>query len=540
MNGADLFVRELQKRGVPFIATLCGHGLDPLFKACRDANMRLIDVRNEQAAGYMADVTGRLTQQVGVCAVSSGVAHVNALTGVLNAHFDGSPMLLITGSGSMPTMGRGHFQDMDQIALAEPICKYAEVIRHAERISLYVHEAFSTALAGRPGPVHLTFPTDVQTTEIDKASLIHIPEPKTLPPANADPDALYRTMDLLADASNPLLIAGTGVYYAHGETALRHFTEAFPLPVVTPIWDRGSIPQSSDTFMGVIGAATGGPKLLDEADVILILGARCDYRVGYLQPPAIRSDAQLIRIDADPAELHQGIEPDLSIHGNLAAVLDQLSSEIKQRGLQSPANWLQETQSRRDAYREECRTHAPDAPLRALDIVDAIGTVLTDDTIFLIDGGNIGQWAHQLLCDRYPGHWLTCGASGVIGYGIPGAMAARAHHPDRPIILLSGDGSLTFTIAELESAARQGLNFVAVVADDEAWGIALAGHENQYGEPLASTLGPINYAQMAEAFGANGIRVNKADEITPAIQKALNSDKPTLIHVPIARSNPVE
>ncbi len=562
MNGAELFVRELQQREVSFIPTLCGHGMDPLDAACRDAGMRLVDVRNEQAAGYMAEVTGRLSRRVGVCAVSSGVAHANALTGVLNAHFDGAPMVLVTGCGPTETIGLGHFQDFDQAALAAPVCKYARTIDRPERIPQILHEAFTAALSGRPGPVHLTLPLDIQTAEVDPDRIIRVLEPAASPPvaSSGAPESVAAAADLLSRAERPLLIAGSGLYYAQGEDALTAFVRTFSVPVAVPIWDRGSVPHPIDEFMGVIGAATGGPRLLPDADLVLMVGAACDYRVGYLQPPAVGENARIVRIHADPVQLQQGAGAHLSILGDPRSVLIQLADACAclQRGAPvcvrtrtgrprrqaaSPKTaWLQEARSRRDAFRQRCLgVSRPDSgACHSLDIIDAVQSVLTDDTVVLIDGGNIGQWAHQALCDHYPGHWVTCGASGVVGYGLPGAMAARLLYPDRPVILISGDGALTFTVAEFETAARQNLGFVVLLADDEAWGITLTGHQKRYGQGITSELGPIRFDQMAEAFGALGIRVNSPDEIAPALQQGLTADVPTLIHVPVIRSNPAD
>ena len=160
------------------------------------------------------------------------------------------------------------------------------------------------------------------------------------------------------------------------------------------------------------------------------------------------------------------------------------------------------------------------------------------EPVLLVDGGNIGQWFHQLLLDRYPGHWATCGASGVVGWGLPGAMAARALYPDRPVILLSGDGAFTFTVAELECAARQRLPFVAVVADDEQWGISVTGHVSRHGEALYSTLGPTRLDQVAEGFGCRGVRAEQKDLLVPTLRTALTADRPTVIHVPIVPSSP--
>jgi len=174
-------------------------------------------------------------------------------------------------------------------------------------------------------------------------------------------------------------------------------------------------------------------------------------------------------------------------------------------------------------------------------LIDALRPVLTDDTLFLIDGGNIGQWAHMKLCHgTYPAHWLTCGASGVVGWGLPGAMAARLSFPDRPVLLLSGDGAIGFGIAEFESAARQGIPFVAVLADDSAWGIVVSGQRRTCGTTMASEIGPADYAAVARAFGARGVRVEKPDEVAPAVETGLRSGEPTLIQVPIRVGGPAD
>jgi acetolactate synthase-1/2/3 large subunit len=245
-------------------------------------------------------------------------------------------------------------------------------------------------------------------------------------------------------------------------------------------------------------------------------------------------------MDVDPAELFRGVRVPLTIQGDLRSVLSQFGEEVRRRETPPHTSWLKEAQARRRHFQVRCRAARERAAqgLHALDILGALEGVLTDDTVLLVDGGNIGQWAHQVLFDRYPGHWLTCGASAVVGYGLPAAMAARLLYPQRPIILLSGDGALTFTLAELETAARQGLPFVVVVADDSAWGITLSEHVRAFGHSLASELGPISFDRVAEGFGACAVRVSTAEEIQPAIAKGLAEHRPTLIHVPIVRSNP--
>ena len=540
MNGADLLVRQLKAQGVPFVTTLCGNGLDPLYVACKKQGLRLIDVRNEQAAGYMADAIGRLTRRVGVCTSSSGVAHVNALTGVTNAYFDGSPMLLITGASDSRTAGMGNFQDLDHVALARPICKLAQRVDRPERIALAVHEAFSAALSGRPGPVHLTIPSDVLQAPVKEADVqrwlaeIENGRPPTAPRAAAEPELVREAVDLLARAERPLLIAGSGVFYADAEEPLRNLAAAVGLPVVTPIWDRGAVSRPMPEFMGVIGGASGAPPLLSDADLLLLVGARVDYRVGYLKPPAISAKARVVRIDRDPAELNQGARPDLGLLGDPGVVLKQLWEEWLRRHLPARSAWLKEAQARNRKFRARWARLPAAPPLTGQHLVEGLRPVLTDDVLFLIDGGNIGQWAHVAFWDRYPGHWLTCGASAVVGWGLPAAIAVKLLHPDRPVLLLSGDGAIGFTIAELEIAVRHKAPIVIVLADDEAWGIVASGQKRSLGEPIASLLGPVDYVRVAQGFGARGVLVEKVEDLAPAVRQAFASGQPTLIEVPIA------
>jgi acetolactate synthase-1/2/3 large subunit len=555
MTGADLLVGLLKAQGVPFLPTLCGNGLDPLYVACKKHGLRLVDVRNEQAAGYMADAVGRLTRRVGVCSSSSGVAHLNALTGLVNAYFDGAPMLLITGASDSQTAGLGNFQDLDQVALAQPVCKLSRRVDRPERLALAVQEAFAAARSGRPGPVHLTIPANVLKAPVDMSGVHRatagvagdesapMPSLAPLPPlpsALADPELIREGVNLLARAERPLLVAGSGVFYAGAEEAMHHLAAAAGVPVVTPIWDRGAVSQPVPEYLGVIGAASGGPPVLADADLIVMAGSRVDYRVGYLRPPAISTKARVIRIDRDPAELNQGVVPDLAILGDPSRVLHQLWEEWLRRHLPARAEWLREAQARNQRFRALwAKPSAPDS-MTGRHLVEAVRTVLTDETIFLIDGGNIGQWAHVLLWDRYPGHWLTCGASAVVGWGLPAAIAAKVLYPARPVILLSGDGAIGFTIAELETAVRHHAPIVVIVADDQAWGIVASDQKRSLGEPIASLLGPVDYARVAQGFGARGVTVSQPDQMVPALREALASGQPTVIEAPIALLGPVD
>jgi len=545
MTGADLLVQELQARGVPFVAVLCGNGLDPLLIAAAQAGLRLVDTRNEQAASYIADAYARLTGRVGVCAVSSGVAHVNALAGVLNAYYDGAPLLLITGASSSATLGRGGFQDLDQVALARPICKRAELVTRPERIPQAVHEAFAAATSGRPGPVHLTIPVDVLSAEMDDLQLKSpfSTRGEAITRAAGDADLVRDAAKMLAEAQRSIIVAGSGIFYARGGQALEQFVRLARIPVVTPIWDRGVVDRPIDEFLGVIGAASGEPRLLTEADVILLAGTRVDYRVSYLDSPPLAKAVRILRVDVDPAELYQGVEPDLAILADCRTAFQQLTEAWQSGGYAGHEEWLAGARQHHQQFysRWAGPSQARAGTMTGAHIVEALRRVITEEVLFLIDGGNIGQWAHMTLCcDRYPDDWLTCGASGVVGWGVPGAMAARLTFPDRPVLLLSGDGAIGFGIAEFASASRQDVPFVAVVADDQAWGIVASGQRKFRGCTVASELGAVDYAQVAEGFGAQGIRVERPEEIARAVGDGFESGQPTLIHIPIVGGGPAD
>jgi thiamine pyrophosphate-dependent acetolactate synthase large subunit-like protein len=311
-------------------------------------------------------------------------------------------------------------------------------------------------------------------------------------------------------AQSPLVIAGSGVFYDNEGAAMLRFCEESNIPVVVPIWDRGSIDRPSSVFLGVIGAATGGPSILPEADYVLVAGAPADYRVGYLRPPAVRGDARIFPV--------RGVWKELPVR---------------------PHNdWLAKCAAKYEAFhrgvQERAREQAGDG-LHACHIISAIVEILPENPVLLADGGTIGQWFHHLLChDRYPGDWLTCGRSGVVGWGIAGAMAARLAFPRRPVILLSGDGAFTFNVADLECAARQKLGFVAIVADDQGWGITRLGHIRQFGEAVASSLGPIAFDRLAESLGARGVQASTPEAVRKSLREAIGRPEVTVIHAPIS------
>ncbi|MCD6361493.1 MAG: thiamine pyrophosphate-binding protein, partial [Armatimonadetes bacterium] len=535
MNGADVLIKGLQDRGVEFLAMLCGNGTEAIITSAHEAGLRMVDTRNEQAAGYMADAYARMTRRVGVCVVSSAIAHVNATAGMMNAWFDGSPFLLITGHSPSDQLGRGGFQDCDHVALAEPLCKYAELVTDTRRIPQALHEAVAAATSGRPGPVHLTIPKDVLEGEFDTAA--PMPElgarGEAVNIAAADEQAVAEAAALVARSERPLIVAGTGVFYADGGEELLAFAHRTGAPIVTPIWDRGVINEPDELFMGVIGAASGEPELQMRADLMIIAGAGVDYRLRFLDRPPLREDLKIVRIDVDPGQLHRRVEPDVALLGDPKSVFAQLVEAYDGSGHDE---WLAEAKRLHAEFYAtwDTRPETGTGAIVGWDVVRALRECLTEETILAVDGGNIGQWAHMtLLRNSYPEALLTCGASGVVGYGVPGAMAAKLAFPDRRVLLLTGDGSLGFCLPEFQSAARHDLPFVAVLANDQAWGIVVSGQRRSGRPRAASELGHLDWVRTVEGLGGRGVRVESPEQIAPAVEEGFASGRPTLVEVPI-------
>jgi acetolactate synthase-1/2/3 large subunit len=534
MNGAEYVVRTLRERGVERVFALCGNGLAPFLEACGKLRMPVVDTRNEQAAAYMADAWGRLTGRLGVVAVSAGPGHTNALTGLTNSWWDGGPLLLISGQSETSTRGLDHFQELDQVAMASPVCKYAARVDDVTALPSALDQAVTQALTSRPGPAHLTIPEDVFRAEVAvPPAPTPAPAVRVAPSGRAPVADIRAAAEMLAEAERPFLIVGSGAFYAGAWPALRTLAEVTGIPIVSHIWDRGCIEERIPQYVGVTNdELNGAMAMLAQADVVLTVGARLDYRVAFGRPPGLSAAAQVIRVEADPREAARGRPVDLRLVGNPAAVLEVLGREAAARGGWANGEWLAAVRRSHEALKAEFAQlcQGDECPLPGLRICQEIQPFLEREVTFLIDGGNIGRWAHLWLFDRHPSHWFTCGASGVVGWGVPGAAAARLARPDHPVLLLSGDGSAGFTFTDVETALRFGTPYVMVVAHDGAWGIVADAQDPAC--RVASELGEVRFDRLAQALGARGVLVERAADLAPAIEEGLARDTVTVIQVP--------
>ncbi|RKX99398.1 hypothetical protein DRP77_13390, partial [Candidatus Poribacteria bacterium] len=395
MTGAGWLVKTLKERGVEYVFTLCGNGLNPFYEACLDYGLKVIDVRNEQAAAYMADVWGRMTRKLGVVAVSSGPGHTNAITGLANSFWDGGPMLLISGCSPLRTRGADHFQELDQDRIVAPITKYSALVAHVEALPPTLNTALSYALGDRPGPVHLTIPEDVLSARIDESKLSIYSkggEAKVRVRCGGDPDLIKDAVKLLASARRPFMIVGSGAFYADAGEEVCRFAELTDIPVLTHLWDRGCVNRKIRQYVGVTNLEhLGGLRMLSQADVILAIGARFDYRLSYGGPPVCPQDYRLIRIDVDGEELNRTVVPDIGILGDPKSVLAAMIEEAK-RYKWLNGEWLERVRKEHYGYIDRWSDKGWErvVPVPSIRIVRELKRFLDEDVTFLLDGGNIG------------------------------------------------------------------------------------------------------------------------------------------------------
>ncbi|MGI6038342.1 MAG: thiamine pyrophosphate-binding protein, partial [Limnochordia bacterium] len=406
-------------------------------------------------------------------------------------------------------------------------------VTHGEQIPHQFQRAVAAAVQGRPGPVHLTITDNAFDEEIPADTYLDKLSPQASrvePQGWGDPQLIESAAELIKGAKRPLLIAGSGLFYSHGVEALAEFARRTDIPILTPMWDRGPVEEPLRQYIGITDPeANPAYKFLGQCDLLINVGARFDYRLNYLQD--CPQDMKIIHIHDDALELNRGYLADVAILGSPAAVMEQLTAALPEEPAHS--QWLEEIIAYRAQALDKWFSMKDDdrMPMRAARLVLELAPFLEDDkTVLVIDGGNIGRWAQMLLFNRCRGKWITCGTSGVIGHGIPIAMAAKLAFPDHKVLLLTGDGSFGFTPLELWNAQKKNLPFTAVIAADGAWGI-VADKQPPHAR-YATEFGPIPFYALAEALQAKGVLIERPEEIKDAVATGLASDRVTVIQVP--------
>ncbi|MBC8229258.1 thiamine pyrophosphate-binding protein [bacterium] len=546
LEGGELIVKVLKEEGVKYIFTLCGGSIIPIYDACLDYGIKVIGVRNEQTASYMADAWGRLTRQPGVCAVTSGPGHTNALTGLATAYLAHSPMILISGHCYLEDIEKDAFQEIDQVGMAAPVTKWSKLVTDVKRIPDYMATAFRQATSGKPGPVHLSIPRDIMEGKVEESEVTFMPPAKYRSQARirGDSELIKAAVQLLTQAEKPAVIVGGGVHWSDANAELKEFIELTQVPLFTKEDEMGCVAENFPFYFGLASRRNNDVAFkLEEADVVLVLGLRLDSRSLYGQPPFFGEKMKLIRVDLTPEELGKNREHEIGIVGDMKSVLVDMIEEARKINSWGRTAWLAELRTARENFfkaREKIR-HSDAQPVHPLRLCHEIEKFLGTQNTLVTDGGDIGQWAKVAFYSRHPNHWLTVGAIGGVGCGIPFALAAQLARPQHRTILLSGDGSFGFGAMEFDIAIKNNIPIVAVLSNDEYWGIIRHPQIARYGEERAigTELGFTRYDKIVEALGGYGEFVENPNEIGPALERALDSGVPACVNVMTEFANPM-
>ena len=529
-TGGELVARVLKQAGVSHVFTLCGGHILPIYDGCVKDGIGVIDVRHEQAAAHAADAYARLTRNVGVAIVTAGPGVTDAVTGVANAYAARSPLLLIGGAAPLGLRGLGALQEMEQVALLRPITKGAWSVAETRQIPEVLTTAIRVALSGRPGPVFVEIPVDLLLTTIEDR-LAPVPTDYVhRTPAAGDPVAIERLAELLAGAERPVVMAGGGVYWDDAAAALATFAQAAGAPVFMNGAGRGCLPADHP-----LAFAQARAFALGQADVVLVLGAPLDFRLGYGRPPTFAENARVCMVDCDPVELGRNRPLAVGIAGHIGRVLDQVTAALP-RGLAARvADWRSRvTASEREArQRLDAQCASDDIPVSHYRWAAEIARHVTPDTIVVGDGGDVVGCASKIVRLHRPGQWLDPGPFGCLGVGPSFAIAAKLLHPDRRVLLIAGDGALGLNGMELETAVRFKLPMTCIVGNDGGWGQIRNPQLSFFGEEraVATSLPTTRFDLMAEALGGRGVLIREPKGIGPALERALNSEDVWCINV---------
>lgn len=523
VQGGRLVARALGAQGVDTIFTLCGGHVMPIYEGCRLEGVRVIDVRHEQAAAHAAEAWGRIKRTCGVAVVTAGPGVTGVLTAVANSASAQTPLVVIGGARPLVQAGQGALQELDQLALFQPVTKWSAVCAQTERIPEYVATAFRYALAQPRGPVYLEAPMDVLFAE---ASADVGPGPaRSTARTFGDPRELMKAADLLTKAERPAVVAGSGIWWDGAWKQLRAFAENGRLPIYLNGSGRGAIPPDHELFF-----QHSRSFALQNADVVCVVGTPLDFRLKFGRFPP---ETKLVHIHADPTELGRNRAPDAGIAGDCAAVLGILADGVRPHD--SRDQWLARLREGETEWWDEHRAQIDSdaSPIHHYRLGAELDRVLDPDTIVIGDGGDVVAAVSRVLRIHRPGHWLDPGPFGCLGVGPPYALGVKCARPEKQVVVVAGDGAFGLNGFELETLTRFGLPAVFVIGNDAAWGEIRIPQVGLYGADaeIATRLAPTPYHTLTKVFGGHGEHVGRPEELAPALERALGSGQPAVVNV---------
>ena len=538
MTGAKALIQSLEKEGVDVVFGLPGGANLPIYDALVDANLRHILVRHEQSAAHMADGYARIKRKAGVCFATSGPGATNLITGIATAYADSSPIIAVTGQVPVSMIGKDAFQETDIIGVANPCTKYAFQPRKASEIPESVKKAIYIAESGRPGPVLVDVPKDVQQETADMRFPELIKVRGYNPIMDADLSQVGKAVEFLVKAERPIIMAGGGVNLSGAFSELQALAELLTSPVVTTFKGKGAFAENHPLAMGPIGmhGHAEANKIILEADCILAIGARfSDRSVGRFDE--FGKGMSIIHMDVDPAEIGKNKSVDVAVIGDvkssLRTLIKMLSKKIVEKKYETSNSWLKRRKDLIDYYSESIKDYPRD--VTAKKALKKLRECLPANAIATTEVGQCQMWASLHFDVISPGTFFSSTGLGTMGFGFPASIGAKAARPNVPVVDIAGDGSFNMTENSLAVSVLDNLPVIVFLMNNYMLGMVAQWQRTFYNRRYMGVHQHDcpNYIKIAEAYGAQGIKVQSLEELEKAVKSALKAEIATVIDIPI-------
>ena len=536
MIGAKALMQAMEKEGVKEVFGLPGGANLPMYDELSKSNIRHILARHEQSASHMADGFGRVSRKPGVCFATSGPGATNILTGLATANADSAPMIAVTGQVAVNMIGRDAFQESDIIGMSNPCVKYAFQPRDAKEIPDMVKKGFYIAETGRPGPVLLDIPKDVQQNE---AEMIFPDEVKIRgyhPWTDPDITNVEKAIQMLLSADKPIILAGGGVIISSAFAELQAVAETLMIPVVTTFKGKGSFPENHALSLGPIGmhGHAEANKLMTEADCVLAIGTRfSDRSVGTFEEFERR--LKIIHIDVDPAEIGKNQTARVAVVGDVKVSLRIMIKLLAQKALKKSDDnkWLKHVNEVKAYWKENLKIHPGE--MSAAKILRKLRETLPHEAICTTEVGQHQMWASLFFDVIQPGTFFSSTGLGTMGWGFPASIGAKVARPDVPVVDIAGDGSFNMTENSLATSITEDIPVIIFLINNYSLGMVAQWQRTFYDRRMIGVdqKNCPDYVKIAESYGAQGIRAQSLDELEKAIKVGLKSEVATLIDIPI-------
>ena len=535
MRGGEAIIESLKNMGVKTIFGYPGGQTIPFYDMLYDADIDHILVRHEQAASHAADGFARASGEVGVCLATSGPGATNLVTGIGTAFMDSSPIVAITGQVPTHLIGNDAFQEADIIGITMPIVKHSFQPKDPDLIPSMIKTSFEIASTGRPGPVLIDVPKEVQEGELTKFDDTLIDTPGYNPTVKGNLRQVKKARDLIKEAKKPMILAGAGVIISNACCELNQLAKTINAPVMTSLLGKGAFDETDDLALGMLGMH--GRKVsndyINESDLLIAIGIRfSDRTTGRLDNFA--PDTKVIHIDIDPAEIGKNVDVDLPIVGDARNVLSSLNKVLNDYHPSKDVNdWTNMIKAKKQELLP--RVTYDDVPLKPQRVIKEISEVLTPESILTTDVGQNQMWAAHFFNTQKPRKFISSGGLGTMGFGFPSAIGAKVACPNDPVVSINGDGGFLMVCQELATVREYDIPVIAVVLENRTLGMVYQWQSLLYDERHSQTLlgNSPDFVKLAESFGVNGVRITQPGETKEALSNAIKDNEPILLDVVI-------